>query len=844
LRRITDGWSETGVTWNNQPGSTPNDSVTAKADQINWFTWHPTAILQNIFDNSRNNGFTFQIASESQNNQVLFVSSEATTQNERPVLTLHYDDPPSQPGLDAPANNDVLDYASPTLSVTGKSTDQQSGDTVTTEYQVSKTQGSWSSSNIVADSGSISNGSDWTVPAGVLLDGQQYWWRAIASDGTEQTISAVRAFNVVLPHYGTDERWPMWSDALGNGMQLNVNEASGNLFLSYPLDSVSVPSGDLNLQLTYNSQDPISVGLGRGWLVTAGPGSDPRDLPQSLQVGLDGGHEVELVMWDGTRIAFAKRGGSHSEPAWKATGAMAGTIYQNSDGTTTTYTYESQAGGRYVFTSTGDLQTANPSTTSDGTGGFAYSFGAGGRISSITMPESRTVQFGYDQSNNLSQVQILANGTAIRTWGVAVGTSGLTSVTDPESRQVTFGYAFQADTSTYLTSIQDGRTDATDTWTVGYRDPGNLGASITGPRMQVSSVQAPGTYRQVADDPNSTATLPRTTFAYGAQLVGRVMHDTTVTDPRGNAPGATAADFQTRVQFDTEGFPIQIVGPPETLPGGTTPVYPTTTMVWDTNGNLTCKRLPPANAAQMGCLATGAHGARDTDYDYQAKSPYAITSKTEPAPNPDGSGARASTTYGYDEGIDGLMQESYDSTSFSGLPLDRQVLNGTPVTHDWGSGHPTGITSTGAWAVRWVGRFTTPAQGAYRFRLYAHGTVRLIVAGQVLEDCWSATSKAYTDYNCGTSQNDSLSLSQGHDTFLVEYRHFSGETAKIDLQWDGGNGGAFTSMPGSVFDPNLNLLTSSVNPANLTTTYTYTGADIAHERPTTIDTSAGATDWS
>ena len=569
-------------------------------------------------------------------------------------------------------------------------------------------------------------------------------------------------------------------------------------------------------------------------MITAGPGSDPHHLPQSINPAADGGHELELVLADGTRVAFAKQGtGSSTESSYKATGAMAGTVYMNTDGSTTSYTYHPLDGGRYIFDSNGNLQSASPSSSNAGQPGFSYTFATGGRISSVTLPESRSVSFSYDGSNNLNQIQEKQGSTVLNTWTPSVGTNGLTSVQDPLGNTVQFGYAAQSDTSTYLTSVQDGG-GAADTWQIGYTNPG-LGAPISGPQMQVSSVQAPGTYEATAGDPNSATALPPTTFAYSGAYTGRVASSIVVTDPRGNIAGATAANYQTTTQFDTMGFPIEVIGPPNAALGSTNN-QPITTMAWDTNGNLLCKRLPPANAQSLTCIDGGqVTGARETDYSYQTSAPFQITSETGPAPNPDATGTRSVTSYNYDENLDGLLQENYQSVGLQGEPLHGVVIQYQPGTYNWGSSPPDGLTQ-GAWAIRWVGRLTVPSAGPYQFKLFAQGTARLIIDGQVLEDCWTAAKKAFSAYNCGSQSPDTLSLSKGTHTFVMEYKHYSTDsTAQIDLEWDGGNGGAFSSMPASVFDPKLDVLTSSVAPSGSTTSYSYTWGGEYRGLPNEVD---------
>src|SRR5437763_1821469 len=132
----------------------------------------------------------------------------------------------------------------------------------------------------------------------------------------------------------------MWSDSLGNGMNLQVNQAIGNAYLNYPLDSLQTPVGPLVLSVTYNSQLPDDLGMGPGWNVSAGPLSDAK-LPTKL-VKLDSHHGggVSITFADSSIAHYAKLAGN-------------------------TYSGEGSDGGT-VFCNTPDGQTACPPTTSVG----------------------------------------------------------------------------------------------------------------------------------------------------------------------------------------------------------------------------------------------------------------------------------------------------------------------------------------------------------------------------------------------------------------------------------------------------------------------------------------------
>ncbi len=833
VKKVTGGWGG-GMTWNTQPstGSTVFDSV---GGAVGWHYWYVASLYQQIFDATTDDGVYFGVNSSATNNQTKYLSADYTTAADRPQLVLEYDDPPNVPSLGSPGVADTITYASPTLSLASPATDPN-GDTLEIKYQIVVKSGSSCdfTSGIHWDSGWLENGDSATVPAGVLLDGQTYCWRSMVSDGfTDSSGNMVtsetsgRTLTVVLPHYGTDQRWPMWSDKIENGLSVAVNEASGNLFLNYPLDTVQTPVGPLDISLSYNSQNPDNSpgGVGRGWTLTAGSGITSSTLPSGL-ASIDYPNALEIRNRDGSRSAFSKAWTGNSLHVWAATGADSGQIFENTDGSTTTYTYKTTNGGRYEFSADGHLIDASPVTTDDGQPGFTYNFsGTPLRLNSITEPQAVTVNFGWDSNNWLHTITVTGLGET-HVWTVTADpTSGeITQVTDPETRAVQFGYGTQSDGDSYVTSVTDGGLHTTQ---IGYIDP-HLVAPISAPEMQVGSVNDPGTYNGSG---GSTPAIPPTNFTYTGPYTGHIDTETHIEDPNGNT---------TAVEMDVEGFPIDVQGPPETV--GTNSSYvPQTTMSWDSNGNMLCMRTPAENAIALGCVGGQSSDKLETDYTYATTTPFKLVSEVGAAPKPDGTGTRPTSTYNYDQGLTAVLQENYNSTALAGMPLARVIQTTTPLTNAWGSGQPAGITSTGGWAVRFTGRLhaSQSSTATYRFRLYAQGGARLVINHKVMDDCWNNDYSSST-YNCNGAGAGSIELGGNTVTnFEVEYRHWSGDPGNIDLQWDNGTGGSFVSMPGGAFDPGLHLLTSETDPAGLTTTYSYAGAHEQREEPTTIVQSDG-----
>ena len=104
------------------------------------------------------------------------------TASRHPRLIVTYNTPPATPTNLSPASGTVSASNTPTLS--GRFSDPDGG-TGRLEFVVRR-----SSDNVLVASGNgstVSSGSNstWTVPAGNLLDGVQYKWRARANDGVD-----------------------------------------------------------------------------------------------------------------------------------------------------------------------------------------------------------------------------------------------------------------------------------------------------------------------------------------------------------------------------------------------------------------------------------------------------------------------------------------------------------------------------------------------------------------------------------------------------------------------------------------------------------------------------------
>jgi gliding motility-associated-like protein len=96
LERITQSWTESGVTWNNQPATTALNRVNVVAPLVmnQNYTLNVTLLLQDMLNNPATSyGFMLRLQNESYYRSLLFASSDASNSSFHPKLTVEYDVP-------------------------------------------------------------------------------------------------------------------------------------------------------------------------------------------------------------------------------------------------------------------------------------------------------------------------------------------------------------------------------------------------------------------------------------------------------------------------------------------------------------------------------------------------------------------------------------------------------------------------------------------------------------------------------------------------------------------------------------------------------------------------------
>jgi hypothetical protein len=837
-KKVGASWPAAGtLKWNNQPGLGTLIDTTSSAGADGWWKWDLTELYQHYLDlgNQWNPHWVNEGVGLTASNPKTFHATDSTLGNSDPALYVTYNNPPEAPNFKSPPTNYVSESESLTLSVEGGANwpDDPDGDDVLVGFQISDNGTDWEGSHLVFQS-PYHDDKSFTVPAGVLLDGQQYWWRAVSRDvcdpqtqglcsltdgaGTQRDPngSVPKSFTVALKRFGTDDRWHMWSHDVGNGMTMQVNGSNGNLFLDVPLDDYATPIGGLEIGLAYNSQQTADYGMGPGWDLAIGPRGKHRGLPIEL-TKLEAGNDADLkIRFKGGRtLYFPHQRGKH----WGATSAMSGYVTQAKNDR---YTYVSADGGMYTFDSGAlngaPILKAKPAQSSAEApdGEFTYTYDTSLQLTKVEDPLSRDIDIAWTGGGKVDSITASGYGGQLFDLVYANGklASLSTSVDNPSdgaaavTETVDFSYISSGTGAGLLETVRDGHqtANAGDGWDVTYLVDGSPAANT-----RVSTITAPSTGGP------TTAPSPWY-FRYNGPYKGTTAARMCITDPRATAVVACDADtssdpaFETQIEFTWSGYPSKIVGPH----GPSDSFRRVSTYTFDNHNNLLCERSPEANAIQESCSSAvngqGEYTDLDdlglsTTYDYLNQAPYRLRWTKRPAPNSSGF-PRLKESYEYDAGstFDGAHVELYGNDDLEGIPDAERLW--TNLDQDWNGSAPGGVTGgADTWGARLsmlVDLSGLPTGKKYEFRVFSDDGVRLSVEGSTILDCFGQANPDETTANCG--QGDVSKVVWGADASLdVEYSDISGDAA-LTVKWDQGDG-TWQVIPGTRLRPQLGLVT-------------------------------------
>jgi RHS repeat-associated protein len=834
LDRATWDWQQ-GTTWNvmmnqaNQGVSdTPNIAPQGGPEDAPWVLQ-----LDKLYQDYTEGVYPdhgFRIMSP---DSKVFDSAQGTV---APYLIVNYDTLPNGPVLDAPNDQAAFDSKNGiTLRLNAIPPDAD-GDEVLVRYQVTNTQGSWGCGGSGQFCSSWVDEDTYNVPSSWLSDGGTFYWRVQSADICNQPTglcdttrpdgtnkpwndSLERSFLVGLSNRGTDERYAMWSEALGNGMALSVNEANGNLVLQVPIDEVRTALGKLSLGFTYNSQAAAegtdAQGFGEGWRLYAGPDSSGTQIPIEVQ-------ELNPAPYAGIRVTYAS--GRNDTFPWRAGntwGAIAGegTVAKTPGGS---FSYVSDDGDSYAFDSDGKLTEARgsgtkPKATGNPAAFYRYTYATDGRLIEIEDPKNRTITFAWNNAPNY-QLNTITNDWTGQIWDVDYVSDRLSTIQNPANETVGFTYAAQTGSAApLLTQVKDGYQQyaGLNGWRVAYlNDTAPAGTRFDA--VRVNMLAPPG--GNLTPDSGKNWDLD-----YGsAGYFGFTSKTTTIEDPRGLA---STQYFRRVVDFNDSGLPIQIVEPKTS----TNLDSYLTTMVWNSNGQLVCSRTPAANAVDgLGCTASSTTDQQSTEHTYDPEAPFRLLETRHPTSV--GGPARMVEDHGYDAGatFNGLWTSWFEDQNMAGVPDELGRL--TTFNETW-AGAPGGLAGANDWSLRLTGELTTQVD-RYEFQVTGNDGYNLVIDNSVLLSCFYDDAPANgSTVNCGEPNPPSKKFNDTDHTITIELREETGD-ARLKVQWRKVGQSVWNTLVSGDVNINLGLRTDlHAEPAGgnpdleTTTTWAYAGED-------------------
>ena len=231
---------------------------------------------------------------------------DSSNTSNAPYLSLTYTaDVPPQINSEYPPDNYSSPSLTPELLATGADPDNWPG-SLQYAFTVYSSAGAQ-----IASSGLISSG-DWTVPAGDLAWGQQYYWTVQDYDGLDYSATPQ------VSYFGTPVPQPLITSGLSqNNTGPGFNAASGNWTTSATDAQIPSVGPALQVQRDYNSFDNRTTGaFGAGWSsvldMQVGPG----------QAASSGATATEVVTYpDGQQVGFGQNSG-----LWQAQGPANGSL--------------------------------------------------------------------------------------------------------------------------------------------------------------------------------------------------------------------------------------------------------------------------------------------------------------------------------------------------------------------------------------------------------------------------------------------------------------------------------------------------------------------------------------
>ncbi|MEU4218228.1 polymorphic toxin-type HINT domain-containing protein [Actinoplanes sp. NPDC026623] len=280
----------------------------------------------------------------------------------------------------------------------------------------------------------------WSVPAGRMLWGKSYQWRATVKDANNETPSVYSTIVAAVPQPDVISKIA-GAPYADKGREFDAQV--GNMSTA-ALDAVVATAGpDLSVARTYNSLDPrLDGAFGAGWSSRY----DMKVVPDD-----DGSGNVVVNYPDGQAVRFGKNpDGTYAPPAGRtASLTVDSTSWKLLDKNGTTFT----------FSLTGKLTKLTDNSSHSLNLTYDTSNGRLAKIqvaNSLTNTAGRALRFGWTGNHVTSVTTDAVGGTAL-IWSYTYTGDLLTSVCSPESKCTRYEYTAG---SHYRTGVQDARPES------------------------------------------------------------------------------------------------------------------------------------------------------------------------------------------------------------------------------------------------------------------------------------------------------------------------------------------------------------------------------------------------
>lgn len=543
------------------------------------------------------------------------------------------------------------------------------------------------------------------------------------------------------------------------GYELERNDGSVLVFnASGKLTSITDRNGnDMTFTYTNGGLSSITDTVGRTIAVTTNVDG------HITNVELPDGREVTYGYTNGLLTSITDARGNTTDYSYDSNGLLASIIDQNNH-TVVENTYSNgrvveQEDGRGKITTFDWNPSTGVSTMTDARGKEWKDYYVHGYLVRQVDPEGNSTKFSYNQRYNLAtvtdprgnQTKMTYDGRGnllkrkapaplsyVETWTYN-SRNDVTSYTDAKNRTTTFSY----DSNGNLIKVtKPGTTE----WEFGRSSTTGSMTSITDPRDKVTTV----TYN--SSGLPSAITSPaggQTSFEY--DTTGRVIG---VIDPRGNAQGATPADFKTIYAYDAANHVTSV----------TTPLGKVTEWAYDPAGNL--DSLTDAKD-------------RTTDYSYNTANH--LTSVTAPG--------SIVTSYTYDDvgNLTSRTDPEQHTTSYAYDDANRLTSVTGPLARIWSyvydpNGNVTSVTDANGNATTQSGDGTTTYAYDVLNRLssidYSDSTPDVGLSYDATSQLTQMTDGAGTETYAYDSLDRLTSITRGSDVISYAYDAGSNVTSR------------------------------------------------------------------